>query len=259
VRPEQRALRAQICQIATSLAGVSGELREISHGIYPGILSKGGLGAALKALARRSTVPVELDLTLDRQLPESVVVAAYFVLAEALTNAAKHAQASKVNVLVDAEAADLRVSIRDDGIGGADATRGSGLSGLVDRAFRCGHRSPYRRCAGTRIPVARPVTDAVQQWPTTLSTSRSRTASSITQWTRVRACRIRLPTSVALRRTCGVTAGLRPCPHQSKLCIPASVQRLSRRHGRLTTHSFPANDLVGCDPHRHAIRSGIRQ
>ena len=138
VRPEQRALRAQISQIATSLAGVSEELREISHGIYPGILSKGGLGAVLKALARRSTVPVELDLTLDRQLPESVVVAAYFVLAEALTNAAKHAQASKVNVLVDAEAADLRVSIRDDGVGGADATRGSGLSGLIDRVEALG-------------------------------------------------------------------------------------------------------------------------
>ena len=85
-------------------------------------------------------------------------------------------------------------------------------------------------------------------WPTKLSTSRSRTAPSITQWARVRACRIRLHTSVALRRTRRVTADLGPYPHQSELCVPVSVRRLTRRSGRLTTHSFPAKCPRGMRP-----------
>ena len=131
-------LKEQISCIASGLAGASEDLREISRGIHPAILSKGGLGAALKTLARRSPVPVQLNLGVDRRLPESAEVAAYYVVAEALTNAAKHARASKVAVYVATEGANLRLSIQDDGIGGADALKGSGIIGLTDRVEALG-------------------------------------------------------------------------------------------------------------------------
>jgi signal transduction histidine kinase len=107
--------------------------RELSHGIHPAILSERGLQAALKSLARRSAVPVELDLRTGRRLPDQVEVAAYYAVSEALTNAAKHAGASVVQVELDAPDATLRLAIRDDGIGGADPAQGSGLTGLRDR------------------------------------------------------------------------------------------------------------------------------
>jgi signal transduction histidine kinase len=131
--PELDKLRGQLAQVLAELTGVSADLQEISRGIHPAILSRGGLGPALKTLARRSSVPVDLDLTLDRRLPDSTEVAAYYVVAEALTNAAKHAAASLVNVCVDTHDATLRLLIRDDGIGGADFGKGSGLIGLQDR------------------------------------------------------------------------------------------------------------------------------
>jgi signal transduction histidine kinase len=109
------------------------ELREISRGIHPAILSEGGLGPALAALARRSAVPVELDRRAERRLPEHVEVAVYYVVSEALTNVAKHAHASLVNVELGAGEKIVRLAIRDDGIGGADLGRGSGLVGLSDR------------------------------------------------------------------------------------------------------------------------------
>jgi signal transduction histidine kinase len=138
VLPEQQALREQISDIVSGLAGVSTDLQEISRGIHPAILSKGGLGPALKALARRSAVPVHLDLAVDPGLPASAEVAAYYVVAEALTNTAKHARASVVNVCVEAEDANLHLCIRDDGIGGADSRKGSGLIGLTDRVEALG-------------------------------------------------------------------------------------------------------------------------
>jgi signal transduction histidine kinase len=113
------------------------ELREISHGIHPAVLSSGGLGPALRALARRSAVPVELDLHAGR-LPEHVEVAAYYAVSEALANAAKHARASVVQVELHAHDAMVRVAIRDDGAGGADPARGSGLVGLSDRVEALG-------------------------------------------------------------------------------------------------------------------------
>ena len=131
-------VKAQIAAIATGLAEISQDLREISHGIHPAVLTKGGLGPALKTLARRSTVPVGLDFEIDRRLPESIEVAAYYVVAEALTNVAKHARASKVDVHVDTEHDNLRLVIRDDGIGGADSAKGSGLIGLIDRVEAVG-------------------------------------------------------------------------------------------------------------------------
>ena len=96
-------------------------------------MSQGGLGPALRTLARRSVVPVELALHAERRLPERVEVAAYYVVSEALTNAAKHAHASVVKVELDAHDAILQLAIRDDGLGGADPSRGSGLVGLSDR------------------------------------------------------------------------------------------------------------------------------
>ena len=138
VPSELQPLREQISDVVDGLVGVSAEVQEISRGIHPAILSKGGLGPALKTLARRSTVPVELDLAVDRRLPESAEVAAYYVVAEALTNAAKHARASQVTVRAEAEDANLHLAIRDDGIGGADSAKGSGLTGLIDRVEAVG-------------------------------------------------------------------------------------------------------------------------
>jgi PAS domain S-box-containing protein len=156
---EHQQLREQLSNVVDGLVGVSTELQEISRGIHPAILSKGGLGPAIKTLARRSAIPVELDLNVDRRLPESVEVAAYYVVAEALTNAAKHAQASEVRVSADAGDCELHLTISDDGIGGAVAGTGSGLIGLKDRvealAGRLGISSPTG--SGTTLAVVIPL------------------------------------------------------------------------------------------------------
>ena len=138
VPPDLGSVREQLAEIVDGLTGVSTDLQEISRGIHPAILSRGGLGPALKTLARRSSVPVALRLSVDERLPDSVEVAAYYVVAESLTNAAKHAQASEVNVTVETDGNQIRLSIRDDGIGGADSGRGSGLTGLTDRVEALG-------------------------------------------------------------------------------------------------------------------------
>jgi signal transduction histidine kinase len=133
VPSELTELRAQLSEVANGLAGATEDLQEISRGIHPPILSRGGLAPALKTLARRSPIPVELELRSDRRLPQPVEVAAYFVVSEALTNAVKHAHASLVRVDLEAEDSAVRLSIRDDGVGGADPAHGSGLVGLRDR------------------------------------------------------------------------------------------------------------------------------
>jgi signal transduction histidine kinase len=138
VPPEQQSLKHQLSDLASGLRGVSTELREISRGIHPAILSEGGLGPALKSLGRRSPVPVTFDVAIERRLPDAVEVAAYYVVAEALTNAAKHAQSSQVNVCAETTDAALQLSIQDDGIGGADFRNGSGLIGLKDRVEAVG-------------------------------------------------------------------------------------------------------------------------
>jgi signal transduction histidine kinase len=126
-------LEGGLSRIAGRLAEVFDQVREISHGIHPAILSEHGLQPALKALARRSAVPVELDLRASRRLPGQIEVAAYYAVSEALANAAKHAQASVVHVELGTDDAIVQLAIRDDGIGGADPARGSGLVGLSDR------------------------------------------------------------------------------------------------------------------------------
>jgi signal transduction histidine kinase len=147
--PEVGELTAQLARTARGLAGVLEELREISRGIHPAILSSGGLGPALRALARRSAVPVELDLRAERRLPGHVEVAAYYVVSEALTNAAKHAQASVVNVDLDTQDGTLQLAIRDDGMGGANPKQGSGLIGLSDRVEALGGRLEVTSPAGS--------------------------------------------------------------------------------------------------------------
>jgi signal transduction histidine kinase len=138
VPPELGELTEHLSQIGSAVAELSEELREISHGLHPAALARAGLVPAIKALARRSTLPVSLDAAVPRRLPESVEVAAYYVVAEALTNAAKHAQASEVIVRINADAGILNLLVRDNGIGGADSGKGSGLIGLKDRVEALG-------------------------------------------------------------------------------------------------------------------------
>lgn len=149
VPPDLGSVREQLAEIVDGLTGVSTDLQEISRGLHPAILSRGGLGPALKTLARRSSVPVELRVDVDQRLPDSVEVAAYYVVAESLTNAAKHAQATEVRVTAETEGSTVRLSIRDDGIGGADSGRGSGLTGLADRVEALGGRLQVSSPIGT--------------------------------------------------------------------------------------------------------------
>jgi signal transduction histidine kinase len=132
--PAQLAgLEAEIGKVADELNGVVEDLREIARGIHPVILSEGGLGPALRTLARRAAIAVELEVPALGRLPEPVEVAAYYAVSEALTNATKHAHASGVEVSAEVRGGTLRVCVRDDGAGGADPLGGSGLAGLKDR------------------------------------------------------------------------------------------------------------------------------
>jgi signal transduction histidine kinase len=138
VPPDQTDLKKDLARFADGLTDALDDVRELARGIHPAILSEGGLGPALKALARRSAVPVELEVDVQTPLPERVEVASYFVVSEALANAAKHARASVAHVSVETVGSLLHVSIRDDGLGDADPARGSGLIGLTDRVQALG-------------------------------------------------------------------------------------------------------------------------
>ena len=134
------------------------ELRELAHGIHPSVLTKGGLAAALGAVARRSAVPVELDVHVEPRPPEAIEIAAYYIVSEALTNAVKHAQASRIRAQVVSDAGALHIHVHDDGVGGAGLARGSGLLGLKDRAEALGGRIDLRSepGAGTTLSVELP-------------------------------------------------------------------------------------------------------
>ncbi|HZA08673.1 sensor histidine kinase, partial [Mycobacterium sp.] len=164
VLPNQTDLKEQLAELASGLTGVTSELQEISRGIHPAILSDGGLGPAFKSLARRSAVPVSFEVAIERRLPDPVEIAAYYVAAEALTNAAKHAQASQVSLIAKTDDANVYLSIRDDGIGGADAHRGSGLIGLKDRVEALGGQLTItsRPGSGTSLDVAIPLDHDVE-------------------------------------------------------------------------------------------------
>jgi signal transduction histidine kinase len=161
VPPELGQLDGELSSVAAGLTSVQDELREIARGIHPAILAEGGLAPALKTLARRSPIPVELDMRAQARLPEPVEVAAYYIVSETLTNAAKHAHASVMHVKVEAIDHTLRLRVRDDGDGGADPRRGSGLVGLKDRVETLGGsmtiESPLR--LGTTVSVALPLED----------------------------------------------------------------------------------------------------
>jgi signal transduction histidine kinase len=165
--PPDSQLRDQLAHAASGLSGALEDLVEISRGIHPSILAEGGLSPGLKTLARRSAVPVELDVRAETPLPAPVEVAAYYVVSEALTNTAKHAHASTVHVAVEARDGVLELSIRDDGSGGADPTRGSGLMGLTDRVDALGGTievmSPVG--AGTTLLVTLPIEDGQSHVP----------------------------------------------------------------------------------------------
>jgi signal transduction histidine kinase/ketosteroid isomerase-like protein len=126
-------LRAELSRIAAGLADAAAELQEFSRGIHPAILSERGLGPALRTLARRSAIPVDLDVTTNARFPEPIEIAAYYVASEALANAMKHAHASHIGVSLATRNGSVLLSIRDNGVGGANPARGSGLIGLTDR------------------------------------------------------------------------------------------------------------------------------
>jgi signal transduction histidine kinase len=136
-RPDEA--QHKIDAVAAGLTRTLDDLREISRGIHPAVLA-GGLAPALKALARRSPVPVELDIGALDPVPETTQVAAYYVVSEAFTNAAKHGHATAVRLRAQRDDGTIRVAVTDDGIGGADPARGSGLIGLSDRIGAIGGR-----------------------------------------------------------------------------------------------------------------------
>ena len=168
IPPELGQVHQELAGVGAELDEILGELRELSRGIHPAILSEGGLGPALRTLARRSSVPVELQVGMEGRLPERVEVVGYYVVAEALTNVAKHADASVVQVEVDTNDGLLRLAIRDDGVGGADPTRGTGLVGLKDRVEATGGtlRVESRPGDGTRLLVELPTSAGQPADPT---------------------------------------------------------------------------------------------
>jgi signal transduction histidine kinase len=162
VPPELGELGVELERVTAGITSTLNELREYARGIHPAILADGGLGPALKSLARRCPIPVTIDVRTEARLPEQVEVAAYYIVSEALTNAAKHASASEVAVAVEAVTAVLHVSVRDDGIGGADFGGGTGLVGLKDRVEALGGRISLHspRGTGTTLRAELPFVDA---------------------------------------------------------------------------------------------------
>jgi len=157
--PGAGRLVQQLDEVAAGLDGVLEDLREIAHGLHPAILAEGGLRPALKMLARRCTVPVDLDIQVARRLSEPAETAAYYTVAEALTNTAKHGRATTAEIRVAESDRILHLRIRDNGRGGADFTHGSGLVGLKDRAEALGghlrlHSPPGE---GTSLDVTLPL------------------------------------------------------------------------------------------------------
>jgi signal transduction histidine kinase len=153
------ASRAAVDRALDNARAAVEELRELASGIHPAVLSQRGLDAALESLATRAPLPVELDLGLSQRLPSAVETAAYFVVAEALTNVAKYAAATHARVAVRRENGAAVVEISDDGVGGADAAAGTGLRGLGDRvgALDGTIELDSRPGAGTRLRARIPL------------------------------------------------------------------------------------------------------
>ena len=158
IPPGRGGLQAGLSRIAAGLADAAAELQEFSRGIHPAILSERGLGPALGTLARRSAVPVDLEVSTTARFPEPVEIAAYYVASEALANAMKHARASRTQISLTTRHGSLLLSVRDDGVGGANPARGSGLAGLADRVEALGGSIHVHSAAGagTHITVDLP-------------------------------------------------------------------------------------------------------
>ncbi len=152
------ALAARVRAVRTQLLDATSELRELARGLHPMVLTEQGLGAALETLADRSSIPVRLSVVLDDRLPREVEATTYFLVSEALTNAARHSDARLVRVCVITADAGLLVEVADDGRGGAIHTEGGGLQGVADRLAALGARlqldSPVG--GGTRIMTVLP-------------------------------------------------------------------------------------------------------
>ena len=159
VPPDAEATRRALDQVELDLALALEELRELANGIHPAVLVERGLGPALVALARRSPTPVEVGDLPERRLPDAIEVAAYYVTAEALTNAAKHSRAATIRLDVREEDDALVIVVVDDGAGGASLALGSGLRGLADRVEAAGGRLELDSPAGggTRLRAALPL------------------------------------------------------------------------------------------------------
>jgi signal transduction histidine kinase len=166
-------LPGMTAELADGLGAVADELREVSRGIHPTVLTEAGLGPALRALGRRSGIPTEVDVTIDERLPVPVEVAAYYVASEALTNAAKHSRATVVELTAACDDCVLTLEVRDDGVGGAETGRGSGIVGLVDRVEALGGRitvtSPTG--GGTTVSMRLPTTPEAPTAPSSAAGS----------------------------------------------------------------------------------------
>jgi PAS domain S-box-containing protein len=152
------ALQKRLDEAIDELSGALHDLRELARGIHPVALTEQGLPAALRLVTNRAPVPVELSVPTDRY-PETVEATAYYVVVEALTNVAKYAHASAASVRVTPSDGRLVVEVEDDGVGGADATEGSGLHGLADRLAALDGRFEVESApgSGTRVRAEIPL------------------------------------------------------------------------------------------------------
>jgi PAS domain S-box-containing protein len=170
---EQQDVQSHLERIRHELDAVLDDVRELSHGLHPALLSQAGLGPSLRALARKSPIPVNLNVSVSDRPSESTETAVYYVISEALANAAKHARASEISIVLTTSGSEIRAIIEDDGTGGAEASAGSGLVGLIDRIEALGGRfvldSPPGH--GTRISIEMPLTaepvDGITRLPRT--------------------------------------------------------------------------------------------
>jgi signal transduction histidine kinase len=172
VPDELDALKDGLAEVASDLADATNELQEISRGIHPAVLSKGGLAPALTALANRSAIPATVEIEIEGPMPDPVEVGAYYIVAEALTNAAKHSHATEVIVSAHDEDANLYLSVTDNGIGGANAGKGSGLVGLNDRVEALGGKMTITSIPGrgTSLNVTIPVSTMQAAWSSSSQT-----------------------------------------------------------------------------------------
>ena len=148
IERDPAAARASLARAAEELAGALAELRELARGLHPAVLTDHGLGAALGALAGRAPLPVDVQVELDRRPPEPIEAAAYFLVSEALTNVARYAFAHTASVRVSRAEDRVVVEVVDDGDGGADPAKGSGLLGLIDRVEALGGRLEVQSALG---------------------------------------------------------------------------------------------------------------